>query len=102
MPMMPDPNSANRIRSLIAGLPSMPPTHIEPTPDIDVGPMQDFPAPQGGFEFEGHSMMQDPRQAPPSQKPSGNPEYDQMMQGRRDQYAQMMQARRDSYASRHR
>lgn len=99
MPMMPNPmSSEDRIRRLMGGLPSMPPTHIEPTPDIDVGPMQDFsPQAASGFEFDNQPMGEVPQAAPKAG--SGNPGYDQMMQGRRDQHAQMMQGRRDAYAA---
>ena len=113
MPMMPDPNSANRIRALSQwSLPSMPPTHIEPMHDIEVGEMVDFDQPQGGFEFDqpfGDSFIR-AESGPEKGNLIANPDplgsidkpmslYDQKRAFLRSQHDQEMQRRRDQYAA---
>lgn len=105
MPMMPDPmsmSSEDRIRRLMGSLPSMQAPPVEPTPDIEPGPMGDFSfQPQGGFEFDQHAgaMGQDiptgmPK-APGGQ--TGNPIYNSVQAQKALAYQQTQQAKRDAY-----
>ncbi len=105
MPMMPDPmsmSSEDRIRRLMGSLPSMQAPPVEPTPDIEPGPMGDFsPQAQGGFEFDQHAgaMGQDipsgmPR-SPGGQ--TGNPRYDAMRAQRAMEHQQRQQANMAAY-----
>jgi hypothetical protein len=75
---------------------------VEPTPDIEPGPMGDFsPQAQGGFEFDQHAgaMGQDiPHGLPvPKARPSSNPGYDAMQAQKAMAYQQAQQAKRDAY-----
>jgi hypothetical protein len=100
--MMPDPmsmSSEDRIRRLMGSLPSMQAPPMEPTPDIEPGPMGDFsPQAQGGFEFDQHAggLNQDITQAAPRQ--SSNPQYDAMQAEKAAAYQRAKMERQDAYA----
>lgn len=113
--MMPDTNAANRIRALMGQ------SHdslVQPTPDIEVGPMVEFDQPGGGFEFDQHfekpsafiratsgpeagnlvpnpDFHADPVDFGPSEKPLTP--YEQHKAFLRQQYQQNKQNLRDRY-----
>jgi hypothetical protein len=115
--MMPDTNAANRIRALMGQ--SQDPL-VQPTPDIEVGPMIEFDQPDGGFEFDRHfekpdafikatsgpeagnlvpnpDFHLDPVDLGPSEKPMTP--YEQHKAFLRQRYQQNKQNLRDRYSS---